>query len=118
MIRITKAISLSGEEIAEEFWEKSCEEQANFFNKNKLKNNDGNNAINKATYSTELCEKLLNIYAQPNSIIYDSFNGTGTTGVAALKLGHSYIGSEISKEQCEFSEDRLNKVLGEIECTA
>lgn len=42
MIRITKAISLSGEEIAEEFWEKNCEEQANFFNKNKLKDNDWN----------------------------------------------------------------------------
>ena len=43
MIRITKAISLSGEEIAEEFLEKDCEEQANFFNKNKLKDNDWNN---------------------------------------------------------------------------
>lgn len=42
MIRITKAINLSGEEIAEEFWEKNCEEQANFFNKNKLKDNDWN----------------------------------------------------------------------------
>lgn len=42
MIRITKAISLSGEEIAEEFLEKDCEEQANFFNKNKLKDNDWN----------------------------------------------------------------------------
>lgn len=42
MIRIIKAISLSGEEIAEEFWEKNCEEQANFFNKNKLKDNDWN----------------------------------------------------------------------------
>lgn len=42
MIRITKTISLSGEEMAEEFWEKNCEEQANFFNKNKLKDNDWN----------------------------------------------------------------------------
>ena len=42
MIRITKTISLSGEEIAEEFWEKDCEEQANFFNKNKFKDNDWN----------------------------------------------------------------------------
>lgn len=45
MIRITKAISLSGEEIAEEFWEKNCEEQANFFNKNKLKDNDWNHGM-------------------------------------------------------------------------
>ena len=83
------------------------------FNFVEAKNNDGINDLNKATYSVELCEKLLNIYAQPNSVIYDSFNGTGTTGVAALKLGHSYIGSEISKEQCEFSINRLSGNVGE-----
>lgn len=94
--------------------EKNLRFYENIFNFVEAKNNDGNNAINKATYSTELCEKLLNIYAKPNSIIYDSFNGTGTTGVAALKLGHSYIGSEISKEQCDFSIERLNSVSEEI----
>lgn len=85
----------------------------NVFNFVEAKNNDGINDLNKATYSVELCEKLLNVYAQPNSVIYDSFNGTGTTGVAALKLGHSYIGSEISKEQCEFSINRLSGNVGE-----
>ncbi len=84
----------------------------NVFNFVEAKNNDGTNELNKATYSEELCEKLLSMYAQPNSIIYDSFNGTGTTGVAALKLGHTYIGSEISTEQCEFSIKRLQSVVG------
>lgn len=92
----------------------------NTFNFIEAKNNDGNNDLNKATYSVELCEKLLDIYAQPHSVIYDSFNGTGTTGVAALKLGHSYIGSEISKEQCEFSIERLNQshpdLTSNLEC--
>ena len=76
------------------------------------KNNNGSNKLNKATYSTELCEQLLNIYARPNSVIYDSFNGTGTTGVASLKLGHKYIGSEIDKEQVEYSIERIER-----ECT-
>lgn len=84
----------------------------NVFNFVEAKNNDGINDLNKATYSVELCEKLLTVYAQPNSVIYDSFNGTGTTGVAALKLGHIYIGSEISKEQCEFS---INRLSGNVE---
>lgn len=82
----------------------------NIFNFIEAKNNDGYVELNKATYSSELCEKLLNIYAKPNSVIYDSFNGTGTTGVACLKLGHKYIGSEISKEQTEYSIQRLSKV--------
>ena len=42
MITVTKVISLSGEELAEEFWEKNCEQQAEFFNKNKLKNDNWN----------------------------------------------------------------------------
>ena len=42
MITVTKVISLSGEELAEEFWEKDCEQQAEFFNKNRLKNDNWN----------------------------------------------------------------------------
>ena len=87
----------------------------NIYKKKKEKNNDGANKLNKATYSSELCEQLLNIYAKPNSIVYDNFNGTGTTGVACIKLGLNYIGSELSEEQCKFSIERLNNVLREIE---
>lgn len=43
MISITKSISLNGEELAEEFWEKSDIEQAEFFNKNKFKDNNWGN---------------------------------------------------------------------------
>lgn len=84
----------------------------NVFNFITAKNNNGMNKLNKATYSVELCEQLLNIYARPNSVIYDCFNGTGTTGVASIKLGHKYIGSEIDPEQVKFSIERIER-----ECT-
>lgn len=83
----------------------------NIFNFIEAKNNDGKCNLNKAAYSSELCEKLLNIYSQPNSIVYDSFIGTGTTAVACKKLGYSFIGSELSEAQCEFA----NKRIGEID---
>ena len=51
--------------------------------------------------------KLLNIYAKPNSVVFDPFIGTGTTGVACKKLGHSYIGSELSNNQCAFADNRI-----------
>lgn len=86
----------------------------NIFNFIEAKNNDGLTKLNKATYSSELCEKLLKMYAKPNSLVYDSFNGTGTTGVAALRLGHKYIGTELSKKQCEFSINRLNDIENSI----
>lgn len=70
-------------------------------------NNDGSCSLNKATYSTELCVKLLNIYAKSASVVYDPFMGTGTTAVACKQLGHTYIGSELSPNQCEYAHNRL-----------
>lgn len=82
----------------------------NIFNFIEAANNDGVNPLNKATYSTELCTKLLNIYARKGSLVYDPFMGTGTTAVAATKLGHNYIGSEISTKQTAYAISRLEKM--------
>lgn len=82
----------------------------NYYNFIEAKNNDGANKLNKATYSSELCNYLLNLYFKKNDVIYDPFNGTGTTGVACLQLGMYYLGSEISKDQCDYSEKRLKKI--------
>lgn len=80
----------------------------NVFNFIEAQNNDGANKLNKATYSTELITKLINIYVQPNSKIYDPFIGTGTTANACLLADNiTYIGSEISKKQCEYAEKRI-----------
>ncbi|MCM1221533.1 MAG: site-specific DNA-methyltransferase [Lachnospiraceae bacterium] len=73
-------------------------------------NNDGKCDLNQATYSTDLCRKLLNIYARPGSVVYDPFSGTGTTSVAAKQMGLNYLGSEISSNQVEFSEKRLREI--------
>ena len=73
------------------------------------KNNDGSNTLNKATYSSELCDQLLKIYASENEIVYDPFIGTGTTAISCINNNLKYIGSEISKDQVEFSNERINK---------
>lgn len=76
-------------------------------------NNDGITDINKATYSTSLCEQLLNLFAPKGSIIYDPFMGTGTTAVACKKLGLDCYGSEISKQQVDYSLERLGETTEE-----
>lgn len=83
----------------------------NIFNFIEAPNNDGSCNLNKATYSSELCKRLLNIYAKSNSRIYDPFMGTGTTAVACRNMNNGYIcfGSELSKEQVEYSKERINK---------
>lgn len=71
------------------------------------KNNDGSNDLNKATFSTEFVRKCLRMYAKPGSVIYDSFMGTGTTAEACIIEKMTYVGSELSEEQCKYAEKRL-----------
>ncbi len=86
----------------------------NIYNFIEAKNNDGSCPYNKATYSSELCEKLLDIYAvYDDTWVYDPFMGSGTTAVACKRMGFNCIGSEISKNQVEFAKKRLAEVVVE-----
>lgn len=81
----------------------------NVYNFIEAKNNDGSCPYNKATFSSDLCEQLLKLYAPPECYVYDPFMGSGTTAVACERLGLNVIGSEISTNQVKFSIDRLKK---------
>ena len=83
----------------------------NVFNFVEAKNNDGSCPYNKATYSTDLCTQLLDMYAHDNSVVYDPFMGTGTTAVSCKIMGHTYVGSELSSSQCEWAENRLRNTI-------
>jgi DNA modification methylase len=65
---------------------------------------------NAATYSIELCVKLLGMYAPKNALVYDPFMGSGTTAVACKRMGLRWLGSEISENQVKWAEDRLNAI--------
>jgi DNA modification methylase len=47
---------------------------------------------------------------ESNILVYDSFMGTGTTAIGCVRYGVNYIGSEISKEQCDVSNKRLQGI--------
>lgn len=85
----------------------------NVFNFITAKNNDNSTDLNKATFSTELVRKLLLLYTKENDIVYDSFMGTGTTANACIIENRKYIGSEISKEQCMYANERIEKLLSQ-----
>jgi len=56
----------------------------------------------------ELCEHLIKLSAySPNAIILDPFIGSGTTAVAAKKLGKNYIGIDVNSEYVELAKKRL-----------
>lgn len=79
----------------------------NIYNFIEAKNNDGSCPYNKATYSTELCEKLITMYAPEDCVIYDPFMGTGTTAVASERQNRHCIGSELSHNQVRYSVERI-----------
>lgn len=75
------------------------------------RNNDGPNELNKATFSTELITKLIYMYGSEGDLIYDSFNGVGTTSLGAIQNKCNFIGSEISQKQCEYALQKIKSII-------
>jgi len=57
-----------------------------------------------------LLERLILMTTDENDVVLDPFLGTGTTAVAAKKLGRHYIGIEIGKEYAEISRRKVAEV--------
>ena len=74
----------------------------NYFNFIDAKNNDGSNDLNKAVYSTDLCNQLLRLYSKEGWVVYDPFMGIDTTAKSCIELNMNYIGSEISEDQVNY----------------
>ena len=83
-----------------------------FYNIFEARNNDGSCELNKATFSTQFVDRLIDLYVpdeQRNGwIVLDPFSGTGTTGISAIAHGMRYVGIELSKAQCEYAVSRLS----------
>lgn len=84
-----------------------------FYNIFEARNNDGSNSLNKATYSTQFVDVLIDLYCPEREraewTVLDPFSGTGTTGLSALSHGMKYVGIELSESQCQYTVDRLAK---------
>ena len=50
---------------------------------------------------------------RPNDLILDPFMGSGTTGVAAVKLGRRFIGIEIDPGYFEIAKRRISEALAQ-----
>jgi DNA modification methylase len=73
----------------------------------------GNEKINGpahfSRFPVELPRRCIDAYGISGAdvVVCDPFSGSGTTGLAALELGCSYIGFEIDEQQVEASNARL-----------
>lgn len=62
----------------------------------------------------DLLMAVVGCASEPDDLVVDPFNGSGTTGVASLRLGRRYIGAEKSAEFARLSSMRLRAAGGEI----
>ena len=59
----------------------------------------------------KLLERILLASTNEEDIVLDPFNGSGSTGIAALRLDRKYIGIEISEEYLDLTINRLEDEL-------
>lgn len=63
-----------------------------------------------ATYCEKLIEPCIYAGCPVGGTVLDPFNGTGTTGVVALKSGRNYIGIDLNEKYLAMSDRRLDRI--------
>ena len=66
-----------------------------------------NKTEHPAVFPESLVSDHILSWSNEGDIVYDPFMGSGTTAIAAKKLGRNYIGSEISQEYCAIAVSRI-----------
>jgi len=72
-------------------------------------NPSGKGHLHPTQKPVELMEYLVKTYSKERQTILDPFMGSGTTGVASLKLQRKFIGIEINEEYFEIAKKRIGE---------
>lgn len=67
------------------------------------------NRNHSAAFPLELPKWFIRLFTQPGDLVLDPFVGSGTTALAALQLGRSYVGIDISPDYVELSRSRVEE---------
>ena len=78
-------------------------------NNNKDPGRVGNN--HPTVKPVELMEYLIKLVTPPGGTVLDPFNGSGSTGMAAVGLGFNYIGCELDPNYVAITEKRIEAWL-------
>jgi DNA modification methylase len=60
-----------------------------------------------ARFPVALPEFFINLLTQPGQLVFDPFAGTGTTAVAAEKLGRRWLATELDQTYAAILPERL-----------
>lgn len=63
--------------------------------------------IHPAQKPIELCQALINMKSKENDTVLDCFMGSGTTGLACIKMNRKFIGIELEQKYFDLAYKRL-----------
>lgn len=69
-----------------------------------------NNKMHEYQQNLLAFENMVKTHTEKGDLVYDPFVGSGTTGVACIKYGRKFIGSDIDPKNVRISEKRLSAV--------
>ena len=70
-----------------------------------------------ASFPVAVPDFFIRLFTKPGDTVLDPFCGSGTTLLAAAKLGRKYIGIDTSAEYCEMARRRVAKVQQVMEAS-
>ena len=93
---------------------------ANWLNKDKVYpdnvlhlGTESHNQRHSAAFPQALPSWFIQLFTQEQELVLDPFLGSGTTAVAAYRLGRHFVGIDISEEYCQVARNRLNKIMAQ-----
>ena len=63
-----------------------------------------------AVFPSYIIQELIKLLSKKNDLVLDPFCGSGTTCLAAKKLGRNFLGIEIKPEYVKLANERLSEI--------
>ena len=77
--------------------------------------NGNHKSLHPTQKPVELFEYLIRTYTSEGETVLDNCMGSGTTAVACVNTGRSYIGFETDPEYCRLAEERIQEIYKQME---
>jgi len=71
-----------------------------------------------APFPVELPERLVHLYTYKDDLVLDPFMGSGTTLVAAAKLGRRYVGCDLDPDYVAIARERVANIRSRVSASA
>ena len=78
---------------------------------------DGRKIKHTAVFPKELAARHIRTWTNEGDVVLDPFMGSGTTGIAAVELGRSFIGCELNEDYYTMASERIENKKRELGLT-